>query len=60
MHLFVLRGSDNKQQLFPYTALTYGFYNRGRECLLRGTTGSLNQIDSFVLKGLSYYLFPSD
>ena len=37
MHLFDLRGSQNKQRLFLYTILTYRLWNRGRECLLRGT-----------------------
>ena len=32
----VLCGSENKQRLFPYTALT-GFYNQDGVCLLRGT-----------------------
>jgi len=32
----VLCGSQNKQRLFPYTALT-GFYNPEGVCLLRGT-----------------------
>jgi hypothetical protein len=30
-------GSQNKQRLFPYTALTDWFYNRDGVCLLRGT-----------------------
>ena len=38
MHLCVLYGSQNKQRLFPYTALTDWFYNRARECLLRDTS----------------------
>jgi len=38
VYLCVLCGSENKQWLFPYTALTEtGFYNRDEECLLRGT-----------------------
>ena len=55
MHLCVLRGSQNKQRLFLYTALTYRFfYNRGRECLLRGTKWIFKSDRySFVLKGLS-------
>jgi len=33
-----LCGSENKQRLFPYTALTDWFVNnRDGECLLRGT-----------------------
>ena len=32
-----LCGSENKQRLFPYTALTDWFCNRDGECLLRGT-----------------------
>ena len=39
--LCVLCGSENKQRLFPYTALTDWFYNRDGLCLLRGTAGSL-------------------
>jgi hypothetical protein len=37
LYLCVLYGSQNKQPLFPYTALIYGFYTRGGDCLLRGT-----------------------
>ena len=37
MYLCVLCGSENKQILFPYTALTDWFYNRDSVCLLRGT-----------------------
>jgi hypothetical protein len=37
MYLRVLCGSQNKQPLFPYTALTDWFYNRNGVCLLRGT-----------------------
>ena len=36
LHLCVLYGSQNKQKLLPYTALTDWFYNRGGECLQRG------------------------
>jgi len=37
-NLRVLYGSENKQRLFPYTALTDScFYNRDGVCLLRGT-----------------------
>jgi len=36
-YLCVLCGSDNKQQLFPYTALTGWFFITETECLLRGT-----------------------
>jgi hypothetical protein len=35
MYIRVLCGSENKQRLFPYTALTDWFLNR--VCLLRGT-----------------------
>jgi hypothetical protein len=35
--LCVLCGSEKTQRLFPYTALTFGFYNRDGMCLLRGT-----------------------
>ena len=41
VHLCVLCGSENKQRLIPYTAITDLFYNRDGVCLLRGTTGSL-------------------
>ena len=36
VYLCVLCGSQNKQRLFPCTALT-DFYNRDGMCLLRGT-----------------------
>jgi len=32
----VLYGSQNRQRLLPYTSHT-GFYNRGGQCLQRGT-----------------------
>jgi len=37
LYLCVLCGSENKQRLFPYTALTDWFYNRDGVCLLHGT-----------------------
>ena len=38
VYLCVLYGSQNKHQLFPYTALTdWFFYGRDGVCLLRGT-----------------------
>jgi hypothetical protein len=37
LHLSVLCGSQNKQQLLPYTTLEDYFLNRRGECLLRGT-----------------------
>jgi len=37
VYLCVLCGSENKQWLFPYTALTDCLYNRDGVCLLRGT-----------------------
>jgi len=37
LYLCVLCGSQNKQRLFPHTALTDWFYNRDGVCLLRGT-----------------------
>ena len=54
MHLCVLRGSQNKQRFFPYTTLNDWFYNRGRECFLRGTNWFF-KLDrySFVLEGLT-------
>ena len=36
LYLCVLCGSENKQRLFPYTALI-GFDNRDGVCLMRGT-----------------------
>jgi len=37
MYLCVLCGSQKKQRLFPYTALTGWLYNRDGAFLLRGT-----------------------
>ena len=37
VYLCVLCGSQNKQRLLSYTALTEWFYNRDEVCLLRGT-----------------------
>ena len=37
LHLCVLYGSQNKQQLLPYTALTDWFFIIVVECLQRGT-----------------------
>jgi hypothetical protein len=37
-YLCVLCGSENKQRLFPYRALTDWFYNWDGVCLLRGTS----------------------
>ena len=37
VYLCVLCGSEKKQRLFPYTALTDWFHNRVGVCLLRGT-----------------------
>jgi hypothetical protein len=37
VYLCVLCGSQNKQRLFHWTALTDWFYNRDGVCLLRGT-----------------------
>ena len=37
VYLCVLCGTQNKQRIFPYTALTDWFYNRDGEYLLRGT-----------------------
>ena len=42
MHLCVLCGSENKQRLFFYTALTYRFFITEAECLLRGTNCVFN------------------
>ena len=38
VYLCVLCGSENKQRLFPYTALTDWFYNWDGVCLLSGTS----------------------
>jgi len=37
VYLWVLCRSEHKQRLFPYTALTYWFFNRDEVCLLSGT-----------------------
>jgi hypothetical protein len=37
LYLCVLCGSENKQRLFPYTALMDWFYNWDGVCLLCGT-----------------------
>ena len=37
IQVMCLCGSQNKQRLFPYTALNDWFYNREGECLQRGT-----------------------
>ena len=54
VYLCVLCGSENKQGLFPYTALTdWSFYNQCRDCLLRSTSRIFKSDGySFVLKGL--------
>jgi len=53
-HLCVLCGSQKNQRLFPYTALTDCFYNRGRKCSLRGTDWVFkSERYSFVLKRLN-------
>jgi hypothetical protein len=53
LYLCVLCGSENKQRLFPYTALTRRFYNRDEVCLLRGTDLVFKSDRySFVIKGL--------
>ena len=53
MHLCVLCGSQNKQRLFLYTALTYRFLIQSRECLLHGTKWVFKSDRySFILKGL--------
>jgi hypothetical protein len=41
VHLCILYGSQNKQRLFPYTALLNSFYNPDGVCLLRGTNLSI-------------------
>ena len=37
LYLCVFCGSQNKQRLLLYSALTDGFYSRDEVCLLRGT-----------------------
>jgi hypothetical protein len=51
MHLCVLRGSQNKQRLFLFSALLTGFYNRGRDSLLRSTKGVFKSDTASSLKG---------
>ena len=54
MHLCVLRGSQNKQRLFLYTALTYRFLKpRQRVFTARYEMGLKSDRYSFVLKGLN-------
>ena len=48
LHLCVLYGSQNRQQLLPYTALT-DFYNRGGECLQPVHIESLYNTDTIRL-----------
>ena len=52
MHLCVACISEQTTIFFLYTALIYRFFNRGRECFLRGTSWVF-KLDrySFVLKG---------
>jgi hypothetical protein len=50
----VLCGCHNKQRLFPYTALT-DFYNRFRDCLLRGMSWIyIHNSDPFKAQWLLY------
>jgi len=45
LYLCVLCGSENKQRLFPYTALTGWVYSRDGECVYCAVrTGSFNTI----------------
>jgi len=55
VYLCVLCGYENKQQLFPYTALTdWFFYGRDGVCLLRGTDWMyVKFMPVFVFNGLS-------
>jgi hypothetical protein len=54
MHLCVLRGFQNKQHYLSLQHQLIGFYNRGKECLLRGTDWVFKSDRySFVLKGLN-------
>jgi hypothetical protein len=47
MYLCVLYGSQNKQRLFPYTALTDWFFITEAECVYCAVrTGSSNQTDA--------------
>jgi hypothetical protein len=53
VYLCILCGSQNKQRLFRYTALTDWIYNGEGKCLLRGTHWDLMQNRlRFVFKGL--------
>ena len=59
MHLCVLCGSQKKKQWFFFSTQQWliGFYNRDRECLLRGTNWAFKSDRySFVLKRLMYNL----
>jgi hypothetical protein len=52
MHLYVLRGSQNKQRLFLFTALTYRFLQPRQSVYCAVRAGSLNQTDTVSsLKG---------
>jgi hypothetical protein len=48
LYLCVLHGSQNKQRIFLYTALTGRFYNRDGTCLLRGMTWTARMYQSWV------------
>jgi len=65
MYLCVLYGSENKQLLFPYTALSDCFCNRDEVCLLRGTDwvfiySQFNIQQSYVLSTPYIYVFCVD
>jgi hypothetical protein len=45
VYLFVLRGSEDTQRLFPYMELSGWFFITEMKCLLRGTTWVLTQVE---------------
>ena len=60
-HCVFICGSQNKQRLFPYAALTDWFYNRDGVCLLRGTDWvfeyNLRYVPSLILRRLMSYIY---
>ena len=57
---FVLCGSQNKQRLFPYTALIDWFVYRDWVCLMRGTDWAFNIQQFYVLPTQCIYVFCVD
>ena len=59
MHLCVLRGSQNKERLFFYTALNYRFLKPNQSVYCAVRSGSLNQTDTVsYLRVKTYSLRP--